>query len=1287
MSRGRNDLTGELVGGRYRVLSVLREGTLVTEWLAVDERATQRQVVLVRPDETLVPGPREATAFLREMQRLAGIDHPRLAKLYDMGTHAGVPHAIVQHVDAGSLRALIVGTSLPHAPDQVTDWLGPIAAALDHIHASGIAHDELSPDTILFDSRGNGMLSDCRTRAAARMLPAAEEREPASSAAHFVAPERAAGHEPGVASDIFGLAAVACWALVGRDLGEGEPAPGELILLPPRARQVLAKAMSSDPSARPASCGELAAEWDAALDDEPPLAPPAPGPRSMAISPLAAAAAPEPDGRGLPVARPRISPQQLLQEASAQAPLMAPRPPGRLRRVLARLALSLLLVATIIGALGWMQRDRILAWRALSQQSEFRPLYVWPPRLERRQDGGVMEVVRVKGLRGEVFNPAVDIRDIDLAGAATEDEYCQLLGLRVASVHETGRVADGPVGPRCAVGEGPAVPEVVRDPGPIGGSPDLDPPPPPPDLLASVSPPEGSAAWPGLMVLTGETASLLDNLTANGVPCDLVGSRFACEIDFAPDADTRKIRFASRLPGGDEPGSEAKELVHEHELFVRVTDDAELKALQRAGLDEAGTLSSGAAILRRRKDGALVVPVELQGGSGARVLVDRSELTVAQFNAAATERRKKLIEGQDAEAALVDGAQADAHCKWAGGRLPTAEERDAAALGAASRDTRLLSASSAGVLGMAEAPAEWVLVGKGRQQSRRLVGPEGEVAEELGGVRCVQDAPVVVDVVALLADAAKHRERGRLSQAVAHYKQVLGVERENAEAKAGLEGIREEARMAARSADATRKWSDSLRNWGVVLAVAPEDAEAVAGQTNAKDAIALERKSGDFLKSIKERLELATPILDPSEKYRQLESILQDIGDPTSGLELSPELAEQQNRVTFEMDTIINDFRVRADEHCKKEEFDDAEQIYAGALELRADDPALTQKRRDCKGAQRKKEESAELMRQAAALEDRYKQGRGGDPDLLVQAVKLYREALQLYTRDAELKEGDIANIVAELRRVATDLDREGRYKKAEAAWKRVVEVDGSEPSKASLQAAKAQLDPPEQAYESMECPAPNTCSKRLRDGATMVRVNAKDALVGYNGRERDWPGEFVDVYILVDKREVTRHQYHAFARAFDLPMPGGPKANDDHPMADVSFAQAQQYCEWVGGRLPREHEWQVAGYGSRTSNRDYPWGSSWNASYVTSAESSASGPSRTAKAESASPYGCLHIAGNVAEWVEDSSHPYWSSPKGEHCVRGGSWRSHKDDLKWDRRRFASAPADDIGFRCVVDIQ
>jgi formylglycine-generating enzyme required for sulfatase activity len=162
-----------------------------------------------------------------------------------------------------------------------------------------------------------------------------------------------------------------------------------------------------------------------------------------------------------------------------------------------------------------------------------------------------------------------------------------------------------------------------------------------------------------------------------------------------------------------------------------------------------------------------------------------------------------------------------------------------------------------------------------------------------------------------------------------------------------------------------------------------------------------------------------------------------------------------------------------------------------------------------------------------------------------------------------------------------------------------------------------------------------------------------------------------------------------------------------------VDWAQAKNYCEWAGGRLPTEAEWERAAKG--LTQRHFPWGDecakSWNNEFCTGEEWTA----ETAKANcdeeccndgfaktspvdqfpsGKSPDGLYDMAGNLWEWTSD----WWlreytadavSNPTGpadgEYRIRRGAhWGDHCNRLRATYRAsyLPDIRYNSIGFRC-----
>lgn len=150
---------GHVVGGRYRIQTVLGVGGMGTALLAHDERMN-RKVVLKVPDPELLKEPRFRKRFEREIRSLTSIEHPNVVKAIDVGVHEGIPYAVLQYLAGGDLRTRLDDLGRPMTPAEVVPWLVPVADALAYLHASGFVHRDVKPENVLFDDSGHPLLAD-----------------------------------------------------------------------------------------------------------------------------------------------------------------------------------------------------------------------------------------------------------------------------------------------------------------------------------------------------------------------------------------------------------------------------------------------------------------------------------------------------------------------------------------------------------------------------------------------------------------------------------------------------------------------------------------------------------------------------------------------------------------------------------------------------------------------------------------------------------------------------------------------------------------------------------------------------------------------------------------------------------------------------------------------------------------------------------------------------------------------------------------------------------------------
>jgi serine/threonine-protein kinase len=179
---------------------------------------------------------------------------------------------------------------------------------------------------------------------------------------------------------------------------------------------------------------------------------------------------------------------------------------------------------------------------------------------------------------------------------------------------------------------------------------------------------------------------------------------------------------------------------------------------------------------------------------------------------------------------------------------------------------------------------------------------------------------------------------------------------------------------------------------------------------------------------------------------------------------------------------------------------------------------------------------------------------------------------------------------------------------------------------------------------------------------------------------------------------EVTVGAYERFAAAAGKAMPTAPDfnpgwSNEQMPMVNLSWNDAQAYCAWAGGRLPTEAEWE---YAARAGSTQARYGDLDEIAWY---DSNSGGQAHVVAQKRANGFGLYDMLGNVWEWVNDwydqnylphcQLHDPPGPGSGEYRVlRGGSWGYHRGFVRVSNRDWYN-PAlgyDDVGFRCAGEV-
>jgi sulfatase modifying factor 1 len=220
-----------------------------------------------------------------------------------------------------------------------------------------------------------------------------------------------------------------------------------------------------------------------------------------------------------------------------------------------------------------------------------------------------------------------------------------------------------------------------------------------------------------------------------------------------------------------------------------------------------------------------------------------------------------------------------------------------------------------------------------------------------------------------------------------------------------------------------------------------------------------------------------------------------------------------------------------------------------------------------------------------------------------------------------------------------------------------------------------------------------------------MVMVQGGSFTMGSVDNEEDNDAKPAHEIILktfqIAKTETTVLQWRAYCKATHKKMPDPPTWGwiDNHPMANIGWQDAVDYCDWLSGqkggtyRLPTEAEWEYAARGGQLSKGSkYSGGQSLDVLGWYSGNST--GVTHPVAEKQPNELGLYDMSGNVWEWCQDwyASDYYYNSPKDDpqgpsngsrHVVRGGSWFSGSDNCRVSHRlNFAPAYRySNYGFR------
>ena len=200
------------LGDDYELLELLGTGGFGRVY-RVRDLHLERLVALKVLHPSLTRDPTVVERFRREAQLAARLDHPNIVNIYDIGGRSGLIWYTMELIKGPNL-AQMVDRDGPLRLDLVLRLLREGLSALAHAHGQGLVHRDIKPENLLIAPDGSLQITDFGLALAVRGKFGGATSQ--SGTPQFASPEQLLGERVDGRSDLYSMAAVAYYALLGR---------------------------------------------------------------------------------------------------------------------------------------------------------------------------------------------------------------------------------------------------------------------------------------------------------------------------------------------------------------------------------------------------------------------------------------------------------------------------------------------------------------------------------------------------------------------------------------------------------------------------------------------------------------------------------------------------------------------------------------------------------------------------------------------------------------------------------------------------------------------------------------------------------------------------------------------------------------------------------------------------------------------------------------------------------------------------------------------------------------
>lgn len=212
-------MVGKTLANRYELLEKIGEGGMARVYRGRDHLLKRNIAIKVLKDQ--MTGDADfVKRFRREAQSAAGLSHPNIVNIYDVGEDGGIYYIVMEYVEGKNLKQHIREKGRLPAGEAVS-IARQIAEALAQAHAAGVIHRDIKPQNIIFSRDGQVKVADFGIAIAAdgSTLTCSDS---IVGSVHYFSPEQARGNLAGKHSDLYSLGVILYEMVTGQVPFTGE---------------------------------------------------------------------------------------------------------------------------------------------------------------------------------------------------------------------------------------------------------------------------------------------------------------------------------------------------------------------------------------------------------------------------------------------------------------------------------------------------------------------------------------------------------------------------------------------------------------------------------------------------------------------------------------------------------------------------------------------------------------------------------------------------------------------------------------------------------------------------------------------------------------------------------------------------------------------------------------------------------------------------------------------------------------------------------------------------------